>query len=56
MVWTQDGETALIRACKNGNVDVVKILVDAETDVNAKDNVGARSDHSIHVCMHHGKT
>ena len=35
-----DGETALIRAVENGNIDISKMLVEAGADVNVRNNDG----------------
>ena len=35
-----DGETALIRAVENGNIDISKMLLDAGADVNVRNNDG----------------
>ena len=40
MVPSQSGYTALIWASLNGHLEVVKALVAAKADVNAKNNVG----------------
>ena len=39
-VRTSKNETALIVATKNGNFDVVKILLDNGADIDAKDDEG----------------
>ena len=43
MPHIQSGLTALILASQNGRLEVVKALVAAGADVNAKDNVGVRA-------------
>ena len=40
MVPSQFGQTALMTASNKGQLEVVKLLVAAGADVNAKDNVG----------------
>ena len=35
----QYGSTPLMRACYNGHLDIVNVLVDNGADVNDKDNV-----------------
>ena len=34
------GTTSLMEAAKNGNTDIVKLLLEHEADVNAKNNYG----------------
>ena len=38
-VWLQDGDTALICASRNGHAEVVKALLAANANVEAKNNV-----------------
>ena len=35
----QEGMTSLMRACKKGHFDLVKVLIDNGADINDKDNV-----------------
>ena len=35
----QYGWSPLMRACKNGHLDIVNVLIDKGADVNDKDNV-----------------
>ena len=39
-VLLQDGQTALIYAASNGKLDICKLLLEKEADVNLKDEVG----------------
>ena len=39
IVLTQDGDTALLLACREGKVDVVKVLLQAGADMNIQNKV-----------------
>ena len=43
--------TALMYAAKNGKADVIKVLLDAGADIEAKDNVSKRISISICTCV-----
>ena len=49
IVLTQDGDTALLLACREGKVDVVKVLLQAGADMNIQNKV--RNVCMYSVCM-----
>jgi ankyrin repeat protein len=44
LAWQADGNTALLRSCAKGHVDIVRLLLDrSDVDVKAASVSGARS-------------